>query len=57
MDLAWHEYQLWQQNRWTTNTLGGLQRAQNYIDCTREYFSPKTAIHKRHARQSLRLIE
>ena len=43
MDLAWHEYQLWQQNRWTTNTLGGLQRAQNYIDSTREYFSPKTA--------------
>mgnify|MGYP007130275773 FL=1 len=43
MDIAWHEFLLWQENDWTINNPEGQKRAQNYIYITRNYFKPSQA--------------
>lgn len=43
MDIAWHEFLLWQENGWTINDPEGQKRAQNYIYITRNYFKPSQA--------------
>lgn len=43
MDIAWHEYLLWQENGWTINDPEGCKRAQEYIHITGEHFTPHAA--------------
>ena len=43
MDLAWHEYLLWNENAWTVNHPEGRKRAQEYINLTGEHFTPHAA--------------
>lgn len=43
MNVAWHEYLLWEENDWTVKIEGGFKRAQQYVNLAKGGFKIQTA--------------
>lgn len=40
MDIAWHEYILWNENEWTINDIQGFRKVLEYVSITGQRFNP-----------------